>query len=352
MIRNISSGNKVIFQFSKRFVVDLDALNVVAGKKEHILCPCSYSEQNGKHRIEFEVCAVGNLLEKKELLIPEEFVQSCLKLLEVAQKYDLNLLNFQIKSQYIFKMQEGYQFIYLPVCNKREITYKRFTEKLLRHFKRKDQRISELIKHIKRKSTDTEVITYLKQYSAMEIQEIIEKTEGETTLLRQEKMEEETTLLGQEKTEEAEAENEGETTILVHEATEFFPCESSECETTVLSDNIIFVSEKNTITDGRYNLFLYRSSSGEKIHINKPIYSIGKDINSMDYVLGNASVSRNHATIYVEDDKFYIADNDSTNGTTIEGIRLQKGERAELDDGDIISLGNEVFQVLLEKKEL
>lgn len=43
-------------------------------------------------------------------------------------------------------------------------------------------------------------------------------------------------------------------------------------------------------------------------------------------------------------------DNNSTNGTTIEGIKLQPGEKGEIGNGYIILLGNESFQAHIERR--
>lgn len=94
-------------------------------------------------------------------------------------------------------------------------------------------------------------------------------------------------------------ESEGETTILSQQTTAFMVNEFSECETTVLSDMAVPVVEESHASDGMHDLFLVRVSSGERIHINKPVYSIGKDINNMDYVLGNEAVAKG-AAIYAK----------------------------------------------------
>lgn len=353
MIENISSNNKISFLLSKTNAIDLEALNLLAGKKEHIFCGCAYCEQNGKHRLDYEVCLSDNLYIQRDSFLLERFIQACLELIEAADKYNLNLVNFKIESKYIFKEHDRYQFIYIPILVKKTITKKKFVEKLFTQFKDRDLGVAGLLKQVKSLKTDVEVFSCLKECVAFTSVEESTETEDETTLLSQNVVEAEceTTLLSQDE-EVQQQETEGETTILSQHTTVFMPNESAECETTFLSDEVSYVEPKDVELVGEYNLYLLRVGTGERIHINKSEYSIGKDIHNMDYVLGNESVSRNHATIYIEDNKFYLTDNGSTNGTTMEGIRVQAGERAELSDGDIVSLGNEVFQVLLERKSL
>lgn len=373
MVQKVSSNEKISFAFSKANAIDIEALNIVAGQSEQIFCGCTYSEANGKHHLEYNVCLANNLYLLKDSFVLEVFLQQCLQLYEVIKKYGMNLTNVQDNVQHMYRTERGYGFIYIPIVTKKSINYKKFIIKVLAQLKNKDTRVSGIIKTVKKLKTDDEICAYLGTYTIPYTQNAVDpnvssdsegettflsqpEPEGETTLLSQPEPEGETTLLSQpepegETTLLSQPEPEGETTFLEPQTTAFLPNESAECETTFLANDVV-VRREQPNTAGGFDLYLLRVGTGEQIHINKTGYSIGKDIHNMDYVLGNASVSRNHASIYIEDDKFYLTDNGSTNGTTIEGIRVQMGERAELSDGDIVSLGNEVFQVLLERKGL
>lgn len=359
MIQNINKNNKISFLFSKSKSIDLDALNLLAGESEQILCCCSYYEYDGRHRLDYDVWVPNNMYLQKDSFELGNLFCACLALFEVTDKYKLNLANFKIQSKYIFNDKDKYQFIYIPVVTKKQISKKAFIIKLLLQFRKKDLRIVDFIREIRRMKPDVSVLDILEEYMNITVlQSKSINSEGqcndsdeETTILSENEndSESDTTLLTN-NSEVEELDTEGETTILNEHTTEFLTSDSAECETTFLSDKPLFGSEKKLDLNAECTLFLLRVGTGEQIHINKPEYSIGKDIRTMDYVLGNQSVSRNHATIYIEENKFYLTDNGSTNGTTIEGIRVQAGERAELSDGDVISLGNEVFQVLLERK--
>ncbi|MFM2037208.1 MAG: sigma-54 dependent transcription regulator [Bacteroidota bacterium] len=63
---------------------------------------------------------------------------------------------------------------------------------------------------------------------------------------------------------------------------------------------------------------------------------IGRSIDN-DVVLDNPTVSRHHAVITQVNDRFLILDNDSSNGTFINGIRIQGESR--LNQSDILKLG-------------
>lgn len=133
--------------------------------------------------------------------------------------------------------------------------------------------------------------------------------------------------------------------------TEYFHDESGEYETTVLTSQPVFQNQPtNREIESEYYLYLIRSLNGEKITIDVTPFTIGKDGTNMDFVLNNDSVSRHHATIIYENGNYFIMDNNSTNGTVIEGIRLQADEKGEIGNGYIISLGNESFQAHIERR--
>jgi pSer/pThr/pTyr-binding forkhead associated (FHA) protein len=57
-------------------------------------------------------------------------------------------------------------------------------------------------------------------------------------------------------------------------------------------------------------------------------------------------VSRIHAQIHMEDNKLYITDMDSTNGTFVDGIRLQAHHPQLLRQGSELTLGRLRMQVM------
>lgn len=73
--------------------------------------------------------------------------------------------------------------------------------------------------------------------------------------------------------------------------------------------------------------------------IDRPITTIGKRKEEADIVLEDMSVSRLHARIVKEKEKYYIEDLNSTNGTFKNGLRLQPYERRELEPEDEIKTG-------------
>lgn len=77
--------------------------------------------------------------------------------------------------------------------------------------------------------------------------------------------------------------------------------------------------------------------------IDRPVTTIGKRKEEADIILEDMSVSRLHARIVKEKEKYYIEDLNSTNGTFKNGLRLQPYERRELEPEDEIKTGRVIM---------
>ena len=90
---------------------------------------------------------------------------------------------------------------------------------------------------------------------------------------------------------------------------------------------------------------LIRRRSGENIVVSRKIFRIGKDSLHVDYCISdNSSVSRTHAALKSKGDGVYIEDMHSTNGTFLNGSRVNPGEERRVRDGDVIRIANEEFE--------
>ena len=70
---------------------------------------------------------------------------------------------------------------------------------------------------------------------------------------------------------------------------------------------------------------------------------IGKQKDEVNMVLEDESVSRIHARISVQDDRIYLEDLNSTNGTFKNGLRLQPYEKRRIEENDEIRIGKLLF---------
>lgn len=93
------------------------------------------------------------------------------------------------------------------------------------------------------------------------------------------------------------------------------------------------------------NAYIIRKSTGEKIEITGTNFIVGKSPEYAKYVIrNNRAISRVHATFIIRNGTYYIADNDSKNGTFVNGQKIDFENMAELCDGDTIQLANEKFK--------
>ena len=78
---------------------------------------------------------------------------------------------------------------------------------------------------------------------------------------------------------------------------------------------------------------------GQIFELNKSVINIGRDV-SNDFVINDAEVSRKHAKLTLEGDRYNIDDLNSTNGTYIDGQRLIGPHVLAI--GEVIMFGDNV----------
>lgn len=99
-----------------------------------------------------------------------------------------------------------------------------------------------------------------------------------------------------------------------------------------------------------FQMILLRSATREKKLLDVPELKIGSSIKYADYVVTqNPAVSRLHATIFLENNKAYLMDQNSTNGTYINGTKIPSKAKIALFPGDVLVLANEYYTFLYEK---
>ena len=115
--------------------------------------------------------------------------------------------------------------------------------------------------------------------------------------------------------------------------------------TTVLSDDGISVQQIQQMQPVNYHFAsLTRQVTGEKIELGKPSFVLGKNPEKSDYaVADNTNISRVHAVITMRNGRYYVMDQNSTNGTFINGRIIKAGQETEILPGDCLKLANEEF---------
>ena len=115
--------------------------------------------------------------------------------------------------------------------------------------------------------------------------------------------------------------------------------------TTVLSDDGISVQQIQQMQPVNYHFAsLTRQVTGEKIELGKPSFVLGKNPEKSDYaVAANTNISRVHAVITMRNGRYYVMDQNSTNGTFINGRIIKAGQETEILPGDCLMLANEEF---------
>ena len=94
-------------------------------------------------------------------------------------------------------------------------------------------------------------------------------------------------------------------------------------------------------------LILINSSSQFEIILDRQSVTVGKKADIVDVAIPfNRMISRKHCTIVNNNGRLYIADEGSSNGTYINGMRLIPHQYAEFKQGDIIKLANSEFKVV------
>lgn len=89
---------------------------------------------------------------------------------------------------------------------------------------------------------------------------------------------------------------------------------------------------------------LLREKNGEKISISRVEFLIGKERSRVDYCISdNNSISRAHARIIARDGRFFLIDQNATNGTYVNNVRCQPRREVEIKDNDQVKLSDESF---------
>lgn len=223
----------------------------------------------------------------------------------------------------------------------------------------------------KKQKNNGETILLKEKYNEYEedtvlLTEKTEESEYETTLLEEyeeDEYEGQTTLLTEE---EYEEEYEGQTSLLSEEYSPYLHPESNqrvndltesnsdisrehdvEGVTTLLSSENTYVPQGIYIPNNAPRAYLMKIIKSERVYINKIKFVVGS-CGEADYIIDNETVSRKHAFIIYNNEKYYLVDNKSTNKTLLDGNMLEVQTPVELYHGALIQFSDEMFQFIYE----
>lgn len=84
-----------------------------------------------------------------------------------------------------------------------------------------------------------------------------------------------------------------------------------------------------------------------EIKIRKSPFFIGKDATKVDGIISEGDVSRIHAKIVADEDGVFLVDQESTNGTFVNGTRVVPWERRQIENGDMIGFSSIYYKAEL-----
>ena len=94
------------------------------------------------------------------------------------------------------------------------------------------------------------------------------------------------------------------------------------------------------IDQGLQGILMYQGKKDlPDIEIDRPVFLIGKKEKDVDACINIKCISRIHAKVEMEQGDYYIEDMNSTNGTYLNGERLEYRQKAKLEARDRIAFG-------------
>lgn len=103
-------------------------------------------------------------------------------------------------------------------------------------------------------------------------------------------------------------------------------------------EGTVLLSENSSKEE--YPVFENLNRDGNNIEIQYIPYVIGKHPELADYCLERPTVSRLHLRVDRKEGVYIVTDLNSTNGTTVEGYRLQANETVSIQNGNIVSIAD------------
>lgn len=111
----------------------------------------------------------------------------------------------------------------------------------------------------------------------------------------------------------------------------------------------IEASGTQLLFQGDYNALPYlikkdNSSIVDRIYIDKDFFTVGRNKESSNLTIEEKSVSKQHAIIKKVNSDYFIIDKNSSNGTYVNGKRLQPESPYKLGNGDVITFAKQAYE--------
>lgn len=119
--------------------------------------------------------------------------------------------------------------------------------------------------------------------------------------------------------------------------------EKDDSEYVLLDPNITTILYSDTLR-------LTSVSSGKVVQFTKDVVTVGKEPTRDLYIDKYKTISRHHATFFYENEMWFLRDDNSTNGTWINGVKLESGKKYQLATNDEINFAMSERYVFYEHK--
>lgn len=111
----------------------------------------------------------------------------------------------------------------------------------------------------------------------------------------------------------------------------------------------IEASGTQLLFQGEYNTLPYlikkdNSSIIDRIYIDKTFFTVGRSKESSNLTIEEKSISKQHAIIKKVNSDYFIIDKNSSNGTYVNGNRLQPESQYKLGNGDVITFAKQAYE--------
>lgn len=110
-----------------------------------------------------------------------------------------------------------------------------------------------------------------------------------------------------------------------------------------MTESLSDIGEGGTVLLGTEEIsYLKQMRTGKKYYLEQREISIGKQQCAIE-IADNPAISRRHARIQKTEEGCFLTDLHATNGTKVNGTKLQPGVQVLLKDGDEVEFANEKF---------